>query len=72
MNTTIEPQKTKYNIIKKIINIIINIICFILNLILAFYIFIAVLGIIWFRDMSAVSHHLNVIVMSIYYYIFGV
>lgn len=65
-NNRAPKNKIQYH--KKIINII----CFILNLILAFYIFIAVLGIIWFRDMSAVSHHLNVIVMSIYYYIFGV
>ena len=69
MNTTIEPQKTKCSIIK---NIIINIIYFILNLILALDILYSVLIIIWFRDMSAVSHHLNVIVMSIYHYIFGV
>ena len=72
MNTTIEPQKTKYNIIKKIINIIINIIYFILNLILALDILYSVIIIFYFRDVSAVSHHLNVIVMSIYHYIFGV
>ncbi len=65
MNTTIEPQKTKYSIIK-------NIIYFILNLVLSFDILYSVLIIFYFRDVSAVSHHLNVIVMSIYHYIFGV
>lgn len=68
MNTTIEPQKTKYSIIKKIKNII----YFILSLVLSFDILYSVLIIFYFRDVSAVSHHLNVIVMSIYYYIFGV
>ena len=68
MNTTIEPQKTKCSIIK---NIIINIIYFILNLILALDILYSVIIIFFFRDASAVSHHLNVIVMSIYHYIFG-
>lgn len=68
MNTTIEPPKTTYSIIK---NIIINIIYFILNLVLSFDILYSVIIIFFFRDTSAVSHHLNVIVMSIYHYIFG-